>query len=681
MRRVSLTNLGERPREIELTSFVELALGTLAEDAANPGFGKLFVETEWIAESTALLARRRPRSAEETALLAFHVLSIDGRPQAPVEWETDRARFLGRGRGPEQPDALEGRALSGTTGAVLDPVLSIRTRLRIAPGGFARLSFTTGIATDAEGARRLAQKYHDPGVAARTFALAYTHAQVSLRHLGISPEEAQLFERLASRVFFSDASLREREDVLRSSTLGPGGLWGHGISGDLPVVLVRVVEGDDVPLVRQVLLAQDHWRLKGLKADVVILNEHPATYRNELHEQLAELVDTGPWAGWKGRSSGIFLLRGDTMPEAERILLATVARAVLDGRRGDLAQQMDLSEPESAAPPAAPHLLSDGAGNDGLEIPPLVLPNGLGGFTPDGREYVVVLSGGEETPLPWTNVLATPGFGTLVTTTGAASTWSENSRENRLTPFANDPVTDPTGEAVFLSDEENGALRGATPGPLRRTGGEARWVVRHGAGVTRFVRRADGIAQELAVFVARDEPVKLSLLTVTNTSDRPRRLTVFAYNDWALGPPRPGSPRFVVTELDAASGGILARDVYDAGSEPGRVRRGERNRALRYGGPPGVPRAERLARPRGRAARAAPLRPRRSRPRSLRRDPGGRRPRAGRDAPDRPPPRTGEGRGGSPRAPREVRRRGRAGRGPGGAPRPSKRSGTRRSRP
>ena len=564
VRRVSLTNLGERPREIELTSFLELALGTLGEDAAHPAFGKLFVETEWVAESTALLARRRPRSAEEPALLAFHVLSIDGRPQAPVEWETDRARFLGRGRGPEQPEALEGRALSGTTGAVLDPILSIRTRLRIAPGGFARLSFTTGIATDPEAARRLAQKYHDPGVAARTFALADTHAQVSLRHLGISPEEAQLFERLASRVFFSDASLREREEILLSSTLGLGGLWGHGISGDLPIVLVRVVEAGDVPLVRQVLRAQDHWRLKGLKADVVILNEHPATYRGELHEQLAEVVDTGPWAGWKGRPSGIFLLRGDAMPEAERVLFATTARAVLDGRRGSLAQQMDLAEPEALAPPAAAHLLLDDARDDGLEAPPLILPNGLGGFTPGGREYVVVLTGGEETPLPWTNVIASPGFGTLVTTTGAATTWSENSRENRLTPFANDPVTDPTGEAVFLRDEESGAVRGATPGPLRRAGAEVRWVIRHGAGVTRFARRADGIAQELAVFVARAEPVKLSILTLTNASDRPRRLTVFAYNDWALGPPRPGSPRFIVTERDGTSGAILARDVTDA---------------------------------------------------------------------------------------------------------------------
>ena len=246
MRRVSVTNRSERPREIELTSFVELALGSLAEDAAHPAFGKLFIETEWVPDSTSLVARRRPRSPEDPAFFAFHVLSMDGRAQGQVEWETDRMRFLGRGRGPDDPVALDGRALSGTTGAVLDPILSLRTRLRLAPGGFARLSFTTGVAADRPAALGLAQKYHDFGFAARTFAHAYTHAQISLGHLGISVEEAQLYERLGSRVFFSDSSLRAGEETLARNTLGQPGLWGHGISGDLPIVLVRVVAPEDL---------------------------------------------------------------------------------------------------------------------------------------------------------------------------------------------------------------------------------------------------------------------------------------------------------------------------------------------------------------------------------------------------------------------------------------------------
>ena len=565
IRRVSLTNRSDRPREIELTSYVEIGLGSVADDVANPAFGKLFVETEWIAENTALLARRRPRGPHDPPLVAFHVLAMQGPTQAQVEWETDRMRFLGRGRGPDNPRAMDGRALSGTTGAVLDPIMSVRTRLRLAPGGFARVSFTTGVAADETAARECAQKYHDHGVAARAFALAYTQALMAQRHLGISVEQAQLTERLASRVFFSDASLRVDGETLAENTLGQDGLWKFGISGDLPIVLVRVKEPDDVQLTRQVLTAHEHWRLKGLKADAVILNEHPASYREETNQQLTQLVDGGPWSAWKGKPGGVFLLRADSLPEAETTLLRVVARAVLSGDRGTLEQQLDHAEAEPLLPVGtapADEAPDPGPPEAQPEPPPLLLANGLGGFTRDGREYVVVLDGERETPLPWINVLANPRFGSLVTTSGAAHTWAEDSRENRLTPFANDPVTNPTAEAIFVRDEAGGAVWGATPAPLQRTPRTPRWVVRHAAGVTRFSHAAHGIAHELAVFVAREEPVKLSLLTLTNRSERPRRLTLFSYNEWLLGPPIASGPRFVATELDGATGAVLARDLY-----------------------------------------------------------------------------------------------------------------------
>ncbi|MEO5656245.1 MAG: glucoamylase family protein, partial [Nitrospiria bacterium] len=295
VRRLSITNRSDRPRELEVTSYAEIVLAPPLDDLVHPAFSKLFVETEYLPESSALVCSRRPRAADEPGAWAVHVLSVDEHMQGPVEWESDRARFLGRGRGPHNPVALDGRALSGTTGAVLDPVVSLRKRIRLAPGGFVRLSFATGMADRREAALVLAQKYHDPSAHARTFALALTHAQIRLRHLGISCDQAQLFDRLASRVLYADRSLRAAPEVLARNTLGQPGLWAHGISGDLPILLVRVVDEDDLPLVRQVLQAQEYWRLKGLTADVVILNDHPVSYLNEMHAALVALVDSGPW--------------------------------------------------------------------------------------------------------------------------------------------------------------------------------------------------------------------------------------------------------------------------------------------------------------------------------------------------------------------------------------------------
>jgi cyclic beta-1,2-glucan synthetase len=567
VRRLTITNRGAQTREVEVTSYTEIVLARPQDDLAHPAFGKLFIETEFDPQSAGLLFSRRPRAVDEARVVGFHVLGVDGpRMGGAVEWETDRGRFIGRGRSPAAPIALDGRALSGTTGAVLDPIGALRERIRLAPGAVVRMAFATGVAPDRTSALALARKYRDGSAAARAFAMAFTHVHITLQQLGLSDEQAMLFDRLASRVFGSDSSLVSPA-ALAGNTLGQHVLWGYGISGDLPIVLLRVATGEALPLARQLLNAQEYWRVKGLYADVVILNEHPADYLDEMQHLLLGLVQEPPWAGRLGKPGGAFLLRSDGMPEHERRLLSAVAKVVVHGDRGDLVSQLEqpaawlYSEhdvPRSAtltapAPAATP-----------VPVPPLIMENGLGGFTPDGREYVVVLEGERETPLPWSNVLANPAFGTIVSSSGSAFTWAGNSRENRLTPFANDPLSDPTGEAFYLRNDETGAVWGATPGPLPRRADAGRWVIRHGAGVTRYEHAIAGLRQELAIVVAPEDPVKVAVLTLTNDTEATQRIHVFGYVEWCLGPPSAGEQRFVVTEMDEETGVLLARNPYSA---------------------------------------------------------------------------------------------------------------------
>ncbi len=564
VRRLVVRNHGTRIRELDVTSYGEIVLSPAADDLAHPAFGKLFVETEYLQDSAALLCHRRPRRRDDLEAWAFHVLSLEGRSQGPIECETDRARFLGRGRSPHDPVALDGRSLTGTTGVVLDPIVSLRQRIRLPPGATATLCFVTGIASERDRAVALARKYREAQAAARTFWLAKTHAESGLRHLGISPVDAQLFERLASRVLGADGSLRASADAIAMNELGQAGLWPHGISGDLPVLLVRVSAAQDVPLVRQVLQAQEYWRLKGLSADVVIVNEHPTSYFDEMQAQLGAILDDGPWSAWRHRPAGAYVLRADGLSRAERRLLEAVASAVLRGDRGDLRTQLDKpnrfpSPPPRLVPTAEPRNDPDVAD---APRPAMALDNGLGAFTDEGRTYVVVLEGASETPMPWVNVVANPEFGTVISASGAAHTWSGNSRENRLTPFANDPIADPTGEALFVRDDETGETWSPTPGPLARASHD-RCTICHTAGLTRFSRATHGLSHELEIFVDPDDPVKFSLLTLTNGGTNSRSLSVFAYNEWALGPPRDGDHLHVVTEVDAGLGAIFATNAYN----------------------------------------------------------------------------------------------------------------------
>jgi cyclic beta-1,2-glucan synthetase len=565
VRRLSITNRGPRPREIEVTSYAEIVLARPEDDLAHPAFAKLFIESEYDSQSAGLLFSRRPRSADETHAWAFHVLAVDGRLGGAVEWETDRARFLGRGRSASNPLALDGRALSGTIGAVLDPVAAVRERVRLAPGAFVRVTFATGVARDRSTALALVRKYRDASAAARAFSMASTHVHVTLQHLGLTDDQAMLFDRLASRVFGSDATCTSPDDIAKN-VFGQSNLWGHRISGDLPIVLVRVSDASAIALVRQLLHAQEYWRVKDLRADLIVLNDHPADYLDEVQAQLTNLLGEPRWNGWVDKTGGIFLMRSDGMADVDRHLLAAVARVVLRGDLGELAPQLDRKAPwlsRADIVPQSSWLHTPAPAPHPQHVEPRLMENGIGGFTPDGREYVIVLDGDRDTPLPWSNVLANPEFGTVLSASGAAYTWAANSRENRLTPFANDPIADPTGEAIFLRDDDEATVWSATPGPLARRVESRRWVIRHGAGVTRFQTASHAIEQELTVAVAPDDPVKVSLLTLRNTSTVTRHLSVFGYAEWELGPPRAGERRFVVTERHEATGAILARNAYN----------------------------------------------------------------------------------------------------------------------
>jgi cyclic beta-1,2-glucan synthetase len=561
VRRLTVTNHDNRPHELELTSYAEVVLLPHRADLAHPAFGKLFLETEWLPDCAALLCRRRPRSADQQPVWCVHVVALDGPAEGPWEYETDRARFLGRGRTPAAPAALDpGAALSGTTGAVLDPVLSLRVRLRLAPGTSAAVAFSTAVAHSRGEALTLADRYHDFHGVHRAFELAWAHTQLQLRHLRLSDEEAHLFQRLAAHVIYAGPALRAPAAVLAANRLGVEGLWRHGISGDNPIVLVRVSQDAELPLVRQVLLAHGWWRLQGLVTDLVLLNEHASGYREEFQEQLQGLVRASDSRSLVDRPGGVFLRQADQLTPEDLVLLQAAARVVLVGSHGTLAAQLEQPEARPAWADRLATAIRRPTSPGPLPLPEgLSFANGFGGFSPEGREYVIVVpSAAGLPPAPWTNVVANPRCGFLVTERGGGYTWAVNSQQNRLTPWSNDPVSDPPAEVVYLRDEASGDMWTPIPAPLPAAG----TLVRHGAGYTTFEQEAPGLRQELTVFVPPDDPVKVLHLRLHNTADTPRRLSVVFYAEWVLGTVRDQAPTQVLTEVDADTGALLARNAF-----------------------------------------------------------------------------------------------------------------------
>jgi cyclic beta-1,2-glucan synthetase len=566
IRRVSLTNYGSRSCEIELTSYAEIALAAQAADAAHPAFQNLFVQTEFVPEIGALLATRRPRSRDEKPVWAAHVAAVEEETGGVIQYETDRARFLGRGHSVRSPIAvIDGRPLSNTAGAVLDPIFSLRCRVKLAPGATAHAIFSTVVADSREQVLDLADKYRESATYERAAILAWTQAQVQLHHLGIGADEAHLFQRLAAGILYSDPSLRAPARILSRNERGAPGLWAHGISGDLPIVLVRIDEAEELDIVRQLLRAHEYWRLKLLDVDLVILNEHGASYAEDLHDALETLVRTSQSTQvhevHPGRG-GVYVLRGDRFSSEDRILLQAAARAVLTGRLGSLADQVvRLESSEKLAPRATRPNPRQTETELAVPRPRLEFFNGLGGFADDGREYVTVLGPEQATPAPWLNVIANPTFGFQVSESGAGYTWSGNSRENQLTPWSNDPVTDPIGEAIYVSDNDSGELWGPTAQPIRCEG--STYLARHGPGYSRFGHVHNGISLDLVQFVPLDDPLKISILTLENRSARTRHLSVTAYAEWVLGTSRGESSPRIVTAVEPETQALLARNPWN----------------------------------------------------------------------------------------------------------------------
>jgi len=566
VRHLSLTNEGRGVREIELTSYAEVVLSPPAADSAHPAFSKMFIQTEFVAERNALLATRRPRDAGQEQLWMVHFSSLEGEAVGSLQFESDRARFIGRGHDMRTAVAImEARPLSNTAGTVLDPVMSLRRRVRIDPGETVHIAFWTGIAGSRAQALRLVDKFGNEAAFQQAKTQSRDRSQQQLRELGVDVADTQLYQEIAERVLYSEASLRAPRELLDNNQLGRPALWAHGVSGDLPIVLAVVTAEADIAIVAQLLRAHTYWQSKYLAVDLLILNAAGAGTVAAVQAALDAAATSAPdarGASPQGRGA-VITLRADAMTSEHRDFLMIAARAVFHAARGPLSEQLARPpEREPATRLRREHSAEELRTHVPHLVPALEYFNGLGGFDAGAREYVVVLDDGQWTPAPWINVIANPQFGCLVSADGSGSTWALNAQQNQITPWSNDPVSDTPAEAIYIRDENSGDLWSATPLPIRER--TSVYVVRHGFGYSSTEHTAHGISLTLTQFVPLEDPIKVSRLKILNASDRPRQLSVTHYLDWVLGNQNNRAAPFIITALDPKSRALLARNPWTA---------------------------------------------------------------------------------------------------------------------
>ncbi len=561
IRRLSLTNHSESSRIMDITSYFEVVLAPFAADDAHPAFSNLFVQTEYLSSYNALLATRRPRDKKQKPLWLIHTSVVEGESIGKMQYETDRAKFIGRGRDLSNPQVLEPEfPLSDTAGNVLDPVMSIRRRIHIYPGQTRRISYITAVAETREIATAIARECQSPAAAERAFELAWTHSQVELRYLNMSAGQANLYQTIASHILYGGLKGALREEAILHNNKGQSALWAYGISGELPVALVRAGKLEHMELVKQMLTAHEYWRLKGLIVDLVLLNDYGNSYEQPVQERLRDLISISHARDMQDKPGGVFLRQAESLPQEDINLLTAVARLVLTGDGGSILNQLTSIKTSAVFEPFKPtssmQIIDH---NLPLVEDDLLFYNEIGGFSQDGSEYNIRLRGEGVTPMPWSNVIANPQMGFLITESGSGYTWWGNSREYKLTPWSNDPISDPAGEILYIRDEETGEVWNITPLPISSS---SAYNIRHGQGYTVFEHNQHGLIQQETVYVPLDAPIKISEVSFKNTTDRPRKLLLTYYVEWVLGIQRSKNAPYIVTEFDETSGALLAQNHY-----------------------------------------------------------------------------------------------------------------------
>ncbi|WP_019223162.1 GH36-type glycosyl hydrolase domain-containing protein [Bartonella rattaustraliani] len=593
-RRLQLMNTTNKDRLIEVTSYGELALATMDNDSAHPVFSRMFIETEIAEERKTIFATRRKRSPKDPEICIAHfVADLTGSLQE-TEAETDRSLFIGRGRSIHQPAAFDKNArFSNSQGCVLDPIISLRCRVKIPAHEKVELIFWTFAAHTKETLRHHIQHYRQPNIFQQELSMAWTRSQVSLYQNGIDLKAAITFQKYATPLLYPDKTWRLPSAILAKTLGKQSDLWPMSISGDIPILLLRLDNEGGITVLRELLKAHEYWRMRGLIVDLVILNEQTFSYIQNTQRNIEWVCESYRHHTHEtNKHQHIFTLQRNQISEQSFKTLLAAARIILHAQNGSLSEQLKELE-ENRFESAIDNRYQESRSKINDERPykgrleatqtkqslfasigltsqqkpsPLFVNgddlrywNGYGGFN-QHNAYVIRLHGNNTTPHPWINVVANKNFGFHVSAEGALFTWANNSRDYQLTPWSNDPVSNRPGEALYLVDRLS--LKCFSPVSAVECDENVVYEACHDFGFSTFKSTHSEIALELTHTLDQEKPVRFSRLILKNEGKKSRSLRLYYYVEWILGNIRTKYAPFILPSYDSNRGAHFIQNPY-----------------------------------------------------------------------------------------------------------------------
>lgn len=562
VREISITNRSQNEKIIEVTSYSEVTLAPYNSDAVHPAFSNLFIKTEYVDDQNCLLAYRRPRAKNQNKPWLMQKLIVEGESIGAIQYETSRVNFIGRNKNLQNPEVIkEDMILKNTVGAVLDPILSIRKRIKVKPDETVKLQFISMVGSSREELLKIAEKYIDSTSIKRIFTLAETQSQVQLKFMGITNRQANLYDFMAGKILFMSHLYRSRSFEIKSIIKGQSSLWSYGVSGDTPIVLLKVAKVSDIGLVKQMLNAHEYWLLKGIKVDLIILNMENHSYHKKLETALRDVISSSHARDKQNKNSGVYLFNADNVEKEIINLFIAISRIVIDSKNGLMISQIKNLGIKEDLEPLKPIEVKYTYPNfkPNTDVKNLEFFNDYGGFDIENKEYVIFLKDGKNTPAPWINVISNKNFGFHVSESGSVFTWNKNSRENKLTPWNNDWVKDCSGEILYLRDELSGDVWNINPKPIRH---ENEYIVRNGFGYTTFEHFHNGILSEETMFAPMEENLKLIKIKLKNLGKEKRTLSLTYYAQLVLGVICEQTNTHIYTAIDEEDKFIYGQNPY-----------------------------------------------------------------------------------------------------------------------